>query len=450
MTQFSDLSFIFRFLPVMCVLYYVTPYRLRMFTLSIASMIFYAAGDFRFLALLLFAVIVNSLLAEGTFRKEKSFLIVAILFNVALLVTFKILGQYVSGALFPLGISFYTFKMISYQIDLYKEEDDKRPAMIQTVSYFLMFPQIVQGPIMRFQEMRECAAIRKQAITDILPAVEEGLKYFAAGMFFKVMLADRFSMCFNEIGQIGYESISTPLAYIGAAGYSLNLYYDFWGYSLMAAGIGVMLGFPFIENFHHPYAAASVSEFYRRWHMTLGSFFKDYVYIPLGGSKEGGVKTLRNLFLVWALTGFWHGASFNFLLWGLLLFLIILSEKLLLRRLPKTLNTIISRAHVLLLIPLTWVVFAITDDKMLVSYFSRLFPFFNMPAVMNPSDYVRIVRDYAHVFIPGLLFLVPAIYDTIMKYKNKWYMTLLLYAGLWVSIYHAARSSGNPFMYVNF
>ena len=195
--------------------------------------------------------------------------------------------------------------------------------MKRTAVYSTMFPQIVSGPIMRFNEGSFLLEERNYS----WEKVEEGLQYFILGLGTKVLLADRLAILWKDIHVIGYESISTPLAWLGAVSYSMELYFDFWGYSLMASGLCVMLGFPFIMNFDHPYASKSISEFWRRWHMTLGSFFRDYVYIPLGGSREGTDKTIRNLLAVWLLTGFWHGGSLNFILWGLLLFALIVIEK---------------------------------------------------------------------------------------------------------------------------
>ena len=446
----TDLNFIFRFLPVMLAVYYVTPHRFRTFMLLIGSVFFYAVSDFKFLPLILFAVIVNALLAEGCFRSDKTFLVVAVFFNVLLLALFKILGMRFGAALFPMGISFYTFKMISYQADLYKEQSVKRPNMVQTAAFFTMFPQVMQGPIMRYDEMLQCRAIARMERQEILERIEDGLKFFAAGFFLKVMVADRLSMCFGEIGRIGYESITTPLAWIGAATYSMNLYYDFWGYSLMAAGVGVMLGFPFIENFRHPYAATGVADFYRRWHTTLGRFFRDYVYIPLGGSRKGGAATIRNLLIVWLLTAFWHGASVNFFLWGMALFVLIVYEKTVLQHFPLRVRNLFGRVHVLVFIPLTWVIFAITDTGMLAAYFGRLFSVGTTPVIVNAQDYVSVLKDYWMYLALGIVFLIPGVYDTMVAKREKKSVTALLFVLFWVCVYHAARASGNPFMYVNF
>ena len=255
------------------------------------------------------------------------------------------------SAVLPLGLSFFLFKMISFQIDVYRGEMVQKPGFRQTAVYFVMFPQLVSGPIMRFHE----GGFGEEEREYSWEKVEEGLQYFIAGLGTKVLLADRLAILWKDIHMIGYESISTPLAWLGAAGYSMELYFDFWGYSLMASGLCLMLGYPFIENFRHPYASKSISEFWRRWHITLGSFFRDYVYIPLGGSREGMGVTMRNLLAVWLLTGLWHGGSLNFILWGLVLFALIAIERLALGKLFGKFP-LIGRFFVLAMIPVTWVI----------------------------------------------------------------------------------------------
>ena len=273
MVNFSDLNFIFRFLPVFLVAFYLTPVRFRTWTLLFGSLLFYAVGDLRMFPALLAAVIVNFLFAKAQFgEKSKSLLFFVLAIDAGMLIEFKILGQYVDKSLLPIGISFYIFKMISYQMDVYRGKVEKDASFVDVAAYFCMFPQVVSGPIMRFDKYLENTALReKTSLSQIAESIEDGLRFFVAGLAMKVLLADHLAMLWKDIGTIGYESISTPLAWLGAVTYSLELYFDFWGYSLMAAGIGVMIGFPFITNFDHPYGSGSVSEFYRRWHATLGS-----------------------------------------------------------------------------------------------------------------------------------------------------------------------------------
>lgn len=453
MVNFSDLNFIFRFLPIFLVAFYLTPVKFRTWTLLFGSLLFYAVGDFRMLPALLAAVVVNFLFAKAqTGEKSKSLLFFILAIDAGMLIEFKILGQYVDKALLPIGISFYIFKMISYQMDVYRGKVDKDAAFIDVAAYFTMFPQVVSGPIMRFDRYLENKALReKTSLSEIAESIEDGLRFFVAGLAMKVLLADHLAMLWKDIGTIGYESISTPLAWLGAVTYSLELYFDFWGYSLMAAGIGVMIGFPFITNFDHPYGSGSVSEFYRRWHATLGSWFRDYIYIPLGGSRKGELRTIFNLLVVWLVTGFWHGITLNFIIWGLSLCFLIICERLfVLKRLPAPLSKFVGKVNVLILIPLTWVVFAISDPEMLGVYFSRLFPFTGSGVAVNQGDFLKNIGIYWTVLLPSLILLIPRVYDFWANRRNRVIFNIIWIILFWACIYSLAGAAGNPFMYFKF
>ncbi len=458
MVNFSDLSFIFRFLPVFLIAFYVTPVRFRTWTLLIGSLLFYAVGDIRMFPVLLGAVIVNFLFARAQLGEKKRFLLIFIAaIDAGMLLEFKLLSQFVDNSLMPIGISFYIFKMISFQMDVYRGKIDKDATFVNVAAYFCMFPQIVSGPIMRYDRFLLNNAMftrtegEKLSLKEIFGNIEDGIRFFIAGLAMKALLADHLAMLWKDIGTIGYESISTPLAWLGAVTYSLELYYDFWGYSLMAAGIGVMLGFPFVSNFKHPYGSESVSEFYRRWHATLGSWFRDYIYIPLGGSRKGEGRTVLNLLVVWLITGFWHGVTLNFILWGLLLFIIIVCERLLVfKRFPEPLKKFTGRFNVLVLIPLTWVVFAISDMGMLSDYFSRLFPFFGAGIAVNENDFIKNIGVYKTVLIPGLLLLVPKVFDFWENHRRNPAFTAVWIVLFWACIYSLAGAAGNPFMYFRF
>ena len=453
MVNFSDLNFIFRFLPVFLIAFYLTPTRFRTWTLLFGSLLFYAVGDLRMFPALLAAVIVNFLFAKAQFgEKSKSLLFFVLAIDAGMLIEFKILGQYVDKSLLPIGISFYIFKMISYQMDVYRGKVEKDASFVDVAAYFCMFPQVVSGPIMRFDKYLENTTLReKTSLGRIAESIEDGLRFFVAGLAMKVLLADHLAMLWKDIGTIGYESISTPLAWLGAVTYSLELYFDFWGYSLMAAGIGVMIGFPFITNFDHPYGSGSVSEFYRRWHATLGSWFRDYIYIPLGGSRKGEARTVFNLLVVWLVTGFWHGITLNFIIWGLSLCFLIICERLfVLKKLPAPLSRFVGRVNVLILIPLTWVVFAISDFDMLGIYFSRLFPFAGSGIAVNQGDFLKNIGIYWTILLPSLLLLIPKVYDFWVNRRNRWIFNILWIILFWACIYSLAGAAGNPFMYYKF
>jgi alginate O-acetyltransferase complex protein AlgI len=218
----------------------------------------------------------------------------------------------------------------------------------------------------------------------------------------------------------------------------------------MSSGIAVMLGFPFIVNFDHPYGAASVSEFYRRWHATLGSWFRDYIYIPLGGSRVGAIRIIFNLLVVWLVTGFWHGVTLNFILWGLILFVIIVCERFIVFKLPAVLKNIFGRFNVLVLIPLTWVIFAISDVEGLINYFKRLFPFFGAGVAVNSNDYIKNLGIYGGLLVAGLVLLVPHVFKFFEKHRKNFVFTIFLFVLFWFSVYSLSNSAGNPFMYFKF
>lgn len=514
MINFSDLTFIFRFLPVFIVAFYLTPYEFRTLTLLLGSLVFYGVGDIKMFPVLLGAVIINYLFSRALKGGgSKALLGFAIVLDALMLVEFKLLGQFVDSSFMPIGVSFFTFKMISFQIDNYRGKVDEKAGFLDIAAYFVMFPQIVSGPIMRFEdyvknpfmklwnrenvetdsesasetetdqekEIEVLETVKNDSDSDSeiinldtdegmekledtgknesaaevektgkLHAIEDGLRFFIIGLAFKVLLADHLSMLWRDIGTIGYESISTALAWLGAYTYSMELYFDFWGYSLMAAGIGVMLGFPFIVNFDQPYGSRNVSEFYRRWHATLGSWFRDYIYFPMGGSRKGNLRTVLNLLTVWLITGFWHGVTLNFILWGMIIFVIILCERFILAKLPKFLGGLIGRINVLVLIPLTWVVFALPDNGMLSTYFMRLFPFFGVGVSINQGDFIKNVGIYGIVLGTGLILMIPAVYGFFVKHRKNPVFTVGLLLLFWACVYSLSNAAGNPFMYFKF
>lgn len=457
-TNFSELSFIFRFLPIFLIAYYVLPSRLRPFVLFVGSLAFYAFGDPKSMGIFSVAVIVNLIFSYRCQAHSKPALIFIIAADVILLLSFKFLSGYGKISGLPLGISFFTFKMVSYQADLYKGKIKKCPGIFAVAAYFSMFPQLMSGPIMRYSDFEKNKVLSgtedrflvfKDRIHLHLDKIEEGLVFFTLGFAMKALLADYLAAMWNDIGTIGYESISTPLAWAGVVCYSLNLYFDFWGYSLMAAGIGVMLGFPFIKNFDHPYASKTVGEFYRRWHMTLGSWFRDYVYFPMGGSRESKSNTIRNLFVVWALTGLWHGVTLNFIVWAGALLVMIVMEKFVWSSNEKLL-AVIGRINVLIIIPITWVIFALPVKEDLYNYMGRLFPVNGAGIAVNPGDFAKLLSTYWGFLLAGLMLLFPGIYSNIVKRRKDWPMRVMMLILFWVCVTIVSTKAGNPFMYVNF
>lgn len=452
--SFTDLNFLSRFLPLFIILYYFTPRKYQTYILFFGSMIFYCMGDYCFLIILLLLCLINyvfSVVSWGSrIKKRKNrqqTFITIISFDIAVLVTFKFLNLIV-GLTLPLGISFYIFKMISYQIDIYRGDIEKPASLLNIATYFSLFFQISQGPIMRYKD--DTFDDEGHKISFI--GLEEGLKYLIVGLAMKVLLADRLAVLWNEATKNGFDSLSTPMAWLSAIAYSLELYMDFWGYSLMAAGIGIMLGFPFIENFKHPYSAASVGEFFRRWHITLTSWFKDYIYIPLGGSKIGIKDTISNIIIVWLLTGFWHGGKIHFILWGLLLGIIIIAEKFLFKSLFEE-YPILGHLNVLICMPITWVIFAVDEISDIKLMLLKMIPITGNYKGINPGDFLHYFEQFYPYLIIAIILCIPGIfekiterYDNDLKYVQATAMAILL----WISMYFAFTSQRNPFLYFYF
>lgn len=458
MPSFAGLEFIFRFLPIFLLIYYVIPDKYKDMVLLLGSLFFYAMGEPVFLPVFLLLIWVNYLFGKksSTYtelyevlpwqkKEQKKIMVAAVVMNVVVLALFKGLCSFVDNSLLPIGISFYIFKMISFQADIYRGEIKEELSFKKTALYFSLFLQVVSGPIMRYGEGNF-----SEQRTHTLEKVEEGLFFFVTGLGMKVLLADRLAILWNELQTIGFQSISTPLAWFGAFSYSMQLYFDFWGYSLMASGIMVMLGFSFIENFNHPYAARTIGEFYRRWHMTLGSFFRDYVYFPMGGSRCNRIKMVRNLAFVWLLTGIWHGNGLNFVIWGVVLGIFIILEKLLYGKIFSKVP-ILGNLYVLFLIPITWVIFAISDLAQLGIYLGRMFPMIGGAGIaVNQQDIVKYAGMYGGLFCIGVVLCIPFVYRFFEKHRKNVFVVLLMTVVFWMSVYFLATSAGNPFMYFKF
>lgn len=465
---FSSLEFIFRFLPLFLIVYYVVPSGFRNIVLFLGSLCFYALGDPKYLVLIIMSAFVNQVAAVNIIRnkkvqsKKKLWLLFSLVYNFGILFFFKyinftienvnvILRSISPGAGLvplnfglPLGISFYTFQAVSYVIDVYRGEIKDNLSLFQFGTYLFMFPKLVSGPIAPYGDIKDQLHSRRFSFSGF----ERGLKLFTVGLGMKVLLANRIGILWNDIQTIGFQSISTPLAWMGAFGYSLQLYFDFYGYTLMAIGIGKMLHFNLPDNFNHPYMAKSVTEFWRRWHITLGKWFKDYVYIPLGGNRRGKGRLAINLFVVWLFTGLWHGASWNFVLWGLALFGLILLEKLYLKPFLEKWS-IFARLYMLFVIPLTWMLFAIGNLKDIGTYFGRMFDL--VPGInVNTSDIVKYFGQYKWLLLAGIFFCFPYGQRWFMKHENSIFCTVLLFLVFWYSVYLLANGVNNPFMYFQF
>ena len=470
---FSSIGFLLFFLPLFLILYGLTPDKYKNLTLLAGSLVFYALGDPRFLFLLLLSVLVNYFLGLHLGRKVKKkgkddlqeifdldikykrskrqgkrrrLLAAAVVLNLGLLGFFKYCAR---GDGIPLGISFYTFQILSYLIDVYRRDERREMSAVNLATYIVMFPQLIAGPIVSYGEVRR--ALKSREFT--AAGLQDGLKVFTMGLAAKVLLADRIGLLWRQAQIAGFESISTPFAWLAAAAYSLQLYFDFYGYSLMASGLGRMLGFELPENFNNPYMAVSVRDFYRRWHMTLGRWFRRYVYIPLGGNRRGGLRTIFNLLAVWVLTALWHGSTLNFLVWGLLLAALIILERLLAGiRLPEALRlpaSLMSHVYLLAVIPVTWMCFAITEMDQLRIFLGRMFG--TVPAVyVNSGDWRNALADYGILFAAGIFACTTGMEKLFRKFKDNPLGAVVLVGLFWLCVWRLQTEGQNPFMYFKF
>lgn len=464
--SFTTIEFMFRFLPIFLIVYYVVPTRYKNLILLIGSFVFYAWGQHFYLLLLMLSIVVNytfgRLIGERR-AQRKPLLILGLIYNFGLLVFFKYTNFFIENinalltathvqiptisVVMPLGISFYTFQVVSYLVDVYRGEQRPVKNIINLGVYIAMFPQVTSGPIGLYSELEPTLLRRHCSVLNL----ESGLKTFIIGMGAKMLLANPMGTLWAGMSRYGYETLSCPYAWLGAFGYSFQLYFDFAGYSLMAMGLGQMLGLYVPRNFDHPYISGSMAEFWRRWHMTLGRWFKKYLYFPLGGSRCSFAKTIRNTFVVWAFTGLWHGASWNFVLWGLIFFVLLTIERLGLGKLlAKT--KVLKHIYVIFLIPLTWVVFALPNMQDIATYFSRLFPFFadNTASFVNTKDVIRALHDYWYLLIACVVFCLPFPSRWYEKHKNSKLVILGLVLIYLMSVYKMQTQTSNPFLYYQF
>ena len=388
---FSQLTFLYYFLPIVMIVYFFSSDKIRNVLIFITGLLFYAWGEPFYVCLMLFSTAIDytagRLMAkyDDDNKKRKICLIVSVCMNVGLLAIFKysdflidsfngVFGTSVTNPVvlvnkalnslypfglnekrveLPIGISFYTFQSMSYTIDLYLRNIKVQKSFLNFASYVSLFPQIVAGPIVRYEDV----ANELESRTVNIAKISAGIGLFVKGLAKKVLLANNIGMVWTQVKAMDYSTISVATAWLGIIAFAFQIYFDFSGYSDMATGLGKMLGFEFPKNFDHPYISKSISEFWRRWHITLGSWFRSYVYIPLGGNRNGNFKTYRNLFITWALTGLWHGASWNFILWGLFFGVLIIIERLGFGKIIEKLPSAVSMLYTFVMVLFGWVLF---------------------------------------------------------------------------------------------
>lgn len=465
---FSSQVFLYFFLPITLIVYYLSPKRFRNFILLIASLIFYAWGEPIYILIMLFSTVfdyINGLLIDKFQKKNqhkyaKIVLIVSVVGNLAILGFFKYSDFLISNinSLFnsnisllaialPIGISFYTFQTMSYTIDVYKQNVKAQKNFISFATYVTLFPQLIAGPIVKYRDVSESLENRKENITDF----SEGIKRFIIGLFKKVMIANNAGFIWESIHSLPYSEISLSLAWIGAICYSLQIYYDFSGYSDMAIGLGKMFGFHFLENFNYPYIAKSITDFWRKWHISLSSWFKEYVYIPLGGSRKTIARTVINLLIVWFLTGLWHGASWNFVVWGLYFGVLLIIEKFVLKKVLDKMPSFIRHLYTLFFVIISWVIFACPTLEDGLNYISIMFNF-NNEIISTESIYL--ISTHFVLFIIAIIGCTPIFKKIKEKLKNnKIFMIIEIIICLilfFISLSFLVGSTYNPFLYFRF
>ena len=372
------------FLPITLILYFLIPERflkVRNLWLLIASLVFYGWGEPKYIAVMAFSILFNYVMGR-LIGKSRPLLVLCIAGNLAILGFFKYTDfvietvNAVSGGGFsllnialPIGISFYTFQTMSYIIDVYWGKVRPQRDFIAFAAYVTLFPQLIAGPIVRYADVAEMLVGRKTNLEQIA----EGVRRFIVGFGKKVLLANQVYVIWNEITLMPVSEISTAAAWLGAVAFTFQIYFDFSGYSDMAIGLGKIFGFDYLENFNYPYISRSITEFWRRWHMSLSSWFKEYVYIPLGGNRKGLARQILNIAVVWALTGLWHGASWNFVAWGMYFGVILILEKLWILKWLEKCPAFVGHLYSLVLIVLGWVIFALTDFGQMREYLQVMF-----------------------------------------------------------------------------
>lgn len=436
MMELFGVSFLFYFLPLFLGIYYITDQRNKPVTIFVGSVIFYLLqnGIVWWQVVLALVLIVVTYFAGRLMERHQSVLPFVLACLVGILVVFKC---YQGGSLLPVGMSFYLFQMAAYLIDIRQGRIQPERSLISYGAQIMMFPRLLSGPLMEPAQLQ--AQIAHPKINQF--RFRAGLQELVLGLSMKVLLADRLAAVWSQAKVIGFDSLSPLFTWTALIAFALRLYFDFHGYSIMAVGIGKLMGFELPRNFDSPYAARSVSDFYRRWHMTLTGWFRRYVYIPLGGNRKGKFRTALNILIVWVLTGLWHGMGGNYLLWGAFLGLIIGLEKLWLGKKLERMR-FVPHVYTVTIIILSWIPFALGDWGQMVVFLTRLFRF-------NASSVVQVLQ-FVPLVLVGILFATPLPERLFHHYRQKMWFDGVLFILFWVCIYYVSTTAQDPFLYFNF
>lgn len=468
---FSSLLFLLRFFPAALLLYYVVPGRARNFVLFAVSLFFYAWGEPVYVCLILFSTLIDYTAgravgyykARGKMRAAKAGVAVSAVINLGLLGTFKYTDFFLSTVngwmqmdfvlphlALPIGISFYTFQTMSYTIDVYRGDADVQKNFITFGTYVSLFPQLIAGPIIRYKTVEKQLTWRKESVE----LFADGIFRFTIGLGKKVLIANQIGELWNEIASTNVLMLSTMEAWLGAVAFTLQIYFDFSGYSDMAIGLGKMFGFEFPENFEHPYESKSITEFWRRWHISLGTWFREYVYIPLGGNRRGFGRQIFNIAVVWFLTGLWHGAAWNFIIWGVYYGVFLILEKLVFKNAQRKVPENLGRVYTLVIVTIGWVIFSWQDladssGFMKTMFFFRDSPLFRAHGIYLLYNYVVLLC----VAAVGATTLPQKICNRVFPVNmvRREIVAMVFFALVFVmSLACLVNSSYNPFLYFRF
>ena len=461
---FSSIPFLFFFFPLFILLYFTLPFKYKNYILLLFSLIFYAWGEPIYILLMIFSSIVDFINGKNIEKykddnkKKKIFLIISIIINISLLGFFKYADFFIkviNNILYldipllnlglPIGISFFTFQTMSYSIDVYRGDVKAEKDFLTFMTYVCMFPQLIAGPIVRYETVSN--ELHKRDIN--FKKFADGFTRFLRGLFKKVLIANNIGLLFTLITSSEVNELSIMTGILAIASYAFQIYFDFSGYSDMAIGMGNMCGFTFLENFNYPYISKSITEFWRRWHISLSSWFKDYVYIPLGGSRVNILKNIRNILVVWILTGFWHGASWNFIFWGLYYGILLLLEKFVLKKYIDKLPDFVKHIYTIILVFIGWMIFAFDDSKYLFGFIKAL-----TSNKFVDSAFLYYFKNYFLILVIATVFSLP-VYPKVKEKMNNTIFTSLLFISIYVILFiitlsYLVSDTYNPFLYFRF
>ena len=454
---FSSITFIYYFLPILLLIYFITKNKYKNIVLLIFSLLFYFLGEPKYIIILILSCILNYFFGNviNKSNKKKLWLSLAIIYNVGQLLIFKYTDFFIYNInnilntninylyiVMPIGISFFTFQALSYVIDIYKNRYKPSKSLLDFMTYISLFPQLVAGPIVRYQDIKE--ELKDKDINE--NNVAKGITRFVIGLSKKVLLA-------NVLGEIIKDLIEVDVlsSWLKPILYTLQIYFDFSGYSDMAIGLGLILGFKFLENFNYPLIASSITDFWRRWHISLSSWFKDYVYIPLGGNRNGLLKQIRNILIVWFLTGFWHGASWNFIIWGLYFGILLIIEKLFLKKyLDKT--KIIKYIYTILIVIISFLIFSSDNISNIFIELKNMFMINKIPLITKTT--LSVLKSNIIFIIISIISSTPLMKILLNKLKNNKMINILeiifIILLLTLSTAFLIDESFNPFLYFRF